>query len=81
MTDTEDKWARLKIERPRLWERRQQTLDGLDEAIEQMRKWREEEGILMDERAEMAREMIGDRAQDIEIGEDGSVTVTIAPLN
>ncbi|TCB60192.1 hypothetical protein E0J20_09370 [Rhizobium leguminosarum bv. viciae] len=81
MSDNDDKWERMRIERPHMWQRLQETRDGLDKAIEEMRKMREEEGIPMAERIEMAREFVGDRAQDIEIGEDGSVTVTIAPLN
>ncbi|MBY5453915.1 hypothetical protein HFO91_30520 [Rhizobium leguminosarum] len=81
MSDNEDKWASLKITRPRLWQRLQETRDGLDRAIEEMRMMREEEGIPMDEREEMARDFLGDRAQDIEIGDDGSVAATIAPLN
>ncbi|MBY5551035.1 hypothetical protein HFO61_30280 [Rhizobium leguminosarum] len=81
MSGNDDKWERMRIERPHMWQRLQETRDGLDRAIEEMRKMREEEGIPMDEREEMARDFLGDRAHDIEIGDDGSVAATIAPLN
>ncbi|WP_141098847.1 hypothetical protein [Rhizobium esperanzae] len=78
---TDDKWEHLRITRPRLWERRQETIDGIKDSIERIRQAREAHEIPMMERVQMAREMVGELAQEIEVNEDGSVTVHIAPLH
>lgn len=77
MADNQDKWERLKITNPRLWQRRQECIEGIEEAIERIRAAREEhsEGIPMGERVDMARDLLGDLAGEVEAHSDGSVTV------
>ncbi|MBY5551034.1 hypothetical protein HFO61_30275 [Rhizobium leguminosarum] len=82
MSGNDDKWERLKIEKPHMWQRRQALRETVRASIERVRQARgEADEFTMAMRVEMAREFVGERAQDIEIGDDGSVTVNIAPLN
>lgn len=83
---------RRKITNPHLLARQEKTLKSIQATIDEINAWRKEDGqpligesnredggIPMDERIAMAREMAGDLAQDVEVGEDGSITVTLAP--
>jgi len=73
---TDDKWEHLRITRPRLWERREQLKESFRKSMEDLRVAREGDGeIPMRERVEIAREMLGELAQEVEAHEDGSVTV------
>jgi hypothetical protein len=77
MADNQEKWDRLKITNPRLWKRRQETIDGIKEGIERVRRAREDasDETSMEERLDMARDLLGDLAGELEAHADGSVTV------
>lgn len=83
MTDNQDKWERLKIANPRLWQRRQECVAGIEEAIERVRAAREEhsEGIPMGERVDMARDLLGDLAGEVDVMEDGAVVVHLKSVH
>lgn len=81
-----------KITNPGILALQEKTRKSIQTSIDRINAGRVEDGlpligeisakrdaIPMAERIAMARDMVGDLAQDVEVGDDGSVTVTLAP--
>lgn len=69
------KWDRLRFTNPGLWQRRQETLEGIRATLDRFQELRQEN--TMEERMEMARELLGDLAGEVEAHHDGSITVHV----